>query len=79
MKDPKPPTMSELYREMDRLRKRPHVTELTKDQKEFLRRARSGSEVVSYPDIAKLWEHAGWGKVTSEAIRGWYRRVKERD
>jgi hypothetical protein len=77
MKEPTPITMDELFSEMEKLRKTPKNMELTDIQVEFLKRARTGQKIVSFPDLAVLWERAGWGKERPEFIRNQYARLKE--
>lgn len=79
MKQPKPISMDEIYTEMEKFRLSTRGVELTNDQKEFLRRGRSGKKLVTYSNLSRLWEKAGWGKITDEGVRQHWRRLKEMD
>ena len=79
MKQPKPITMDEIFAEMEKFRTSVRGVALTDDQKEFLRRGRTGKKLVTYRDLSRLWEKAGWGKITDEGVRSHYRYLTNRE
>jgi hypothetical protein len=78
-KEPKPIRMDEIFAEMERLRKVPKNMELTDAQKAFLTRARTGQKVVSFADLAPLWEKAGWGRTTQYFLRDRWAQMKKEE
>jgi hypothetical protein len=75
MSKPKDITLDEVLAEMDKLR-RPKYTDYppTEDQIKFLKAAREGQNVVSYPKLVPLWEKMGWGKIAPDTLRKLYVR-----
>ena len=76
-------TFNQLKQEIEKYRKGRWISdyELTKEQKEFISLCREPEDKVkgkvSYDKMCKLWEQAGWGKISKDALRKYNERMKE--
>ena len=61
-----------LMAEVDQLRPTVRFNMLTQEQRRFILRCRDHSNPLSYPNMAKLWEKAGWGRINSSTLQYWY-------
>lgn len=68
--EPAPIKFDELMNELERVRAiGPKKTTMTKEQAEFMKKARENATPVSYENMAKLWVKAGWGYLSTGAMR----------
>ena len=66
-------TYEELMSEIDKLKKI-STKQLSKEQKQFILKARSPEYMIPVYKMAELWEQVGWGKISKTTL---FLRIKE--
>ena len=77
MKEPKPISMAAVYKKLEELRTEEHkVHNFTKEQDDVIRKARTGTLLVSFPRIAKLWAEVGWGTISKSSLNERWKKIR---
>lgn len=61
-----------LMAEVEQLRPTVSISNLTAEQKRFILACRDHARPLTYQNMAKLWEKAGWGKISTSTLQFWY-------
>jgi hypothetical protein len=76
MKNKNKITFEELKAELDQWRTQNRKL-LTEEQIEFLKLCREKDTKITFDNMVKLWEKAGWGIISPTTIRNYYNGVRD--